>query len=139
MVYGSVRFYATANTCRESVIHLSIYWLKWMSSFSPLAVATGPDWDSTAEHDYCMITIIAGAKLVIDDYDGIVPTTVDELMKIEGIRWYMASGMTSSNQLIAQSLPIRGDTIIAKVSASLKRGATSASKAMLAMRFEDLI
>jgi len=56
--------------------------LKWMSSYSH------SPWFSldpaTAEHDYCMITIIA---CWFDDYNGIVPTTMDELMKIEGIGW----------------------------------------------------
>jgi len=37
----------------------------------------------------------AGAKRVVNDYDGIVPNTVDGLMKVEGIGRYTASAVAS--------------------------------------------
>jgi len=77
------------------------YWLKWMTSFPTvhdLALATDEQvnshWAGLGFYRRARL-LHTGAKRVVDDYNGIVPNTVDELMKIEGIGRYTASAIAS--------------------------------------------
>jgi A/G-specific adenine glycosylase len=77
------------------------YWLKWMNSFPTvheLAVATDEQvnahWAGLGFYRRARL-LHTGAKRVMNDYNGIVPNTVDELMKIEGIGRYTASAIAS--------------------------------------------
>jgi A/G-specific adenine glycosylase len=77
------------------------YWLKWMTSFPTvhdLALATAEQvnshWAGLGFYRRARL-LHTGAKRVVDDYNGIVPNTVDELMKIEGIGRYTASAIAS--------------------------------------------
>jgi A/G-specific adenine glycosylase len=77
------------------------YWLKWMESFPTvhsLANATPEEvnshWAGLGFYRRARL-LHAGAKRVVDEYGGIVPNTVDELMKVEGIGRYTASAIAS--------------------------------------------
>ena len=77
------------------------YWIKWMNSFPTvhcLANATDEEvnshWAGLGFYRRARL-LHAGAKRVVDDYDGIVPNTVEELMKVEGIGRYTASAVAS--------------------------------------------
>ena len=77
------------------------YWIKWMDSFPTvhsLANATPEEvnahWAGLGFYRRARL-LHAGAKRVVDEYGGIVPNTVDELMKIEGIGRYTASAIAS--------------------------------------------
>ena len=77
------------------------YWIKWMDSFPTvhsLANATPEEvnahWAGLGFYRRARL-LHAGAKRVVNDYEGIVPNTVDELMKVEGIGRYTASAVAS--------------------------------------------
>ena len=77
------------------------YYLKWMESFptvNSLANATEEEvnshWAGLGFYRRARL-LHAGAKRVVDEYGGIVPNTVDRLMKIEGIGRYTASAIAS--------------------------------------------
>ncbi len=77
------------------------YYLKWMDSFPTvhsLANATPEEvnshWAGLGFYRRARL-LHAGAKRVVDEFGGIVPNTVDELMKIEGIGRYTASAVAS--------------------------------------------
>ncbi|KAK1736789.1 adenine DNA glycosylase [Skeletonema marinoi] len=77
------------------------YWIKWMDSFPTvhsLANATPEEvnahWAGLGFYRRARL-LHAGAKRVVDEYGGIVPNTVDELMKVEGIGRYTASAIAS--------------------------------------------
>eukprot|EP00986_Skeletonema_menzelii_P011439 scaffold5882_cov152-Skeletonema_menzelii.AAC.4 len=77
------------------------YWIKWMDSFPTvhsLANATPEEvnahWAGLGFYRRARL-LHAGAKRVVDEHGGIVPNTVDELMKIEGIGRYTASAIAS--------------------------------------------
>lgn len=77
------------------------YYLKWMQSFPTvhcLAKATEEEvnshWAGLGFYRRARL-LHAGAKRVVNEYDGIVPNTVEELMKVEGIGRYTASAVAS--------------------------------------------
>ena len=77
------------------------YWLKWMDSFPTvhsLANATPEEvnshWAGLGFYRRARL-LHTGAKRVVDEYGGVVPNTVDELMKVEGIGRYTASAIAS--------------------------------------------
>lgn len=77
------------------------YWLKWMNSFptvQDLANATDEEvnshWAGLGFYRRARY-LHKGAKTVVNDYDGVVPNTVEELMKVEGIGRYTASAVAS--------------------------------------------
>lgn len=77
------------------------YYLKWMESFPTvhdLANATEEEvnshWAGLGFYRRARL-LHSGAKRVVKDYDGIVPDTVDELLKVEGIGRYTASAIAS--------------------------------------------
>ncbi len=77
------------------------YYLKWMESFPSvhdLANATEEEvnshWAGLGFYRRARL-LHSGAKRVVNDYDGIVPDTVDELLKVEGIGRYTASAIAS--------------------------------------------
>ena len=77
------------------------YWIKWMRSFPTvhcLANATDEEvnshWAGLGFYRRARL-LHAGAKRVVADYDGVVPNTVEELMKVEGIGRYTASAVAS--------------------------------------------
>mmetsp|Transcript_6494 Transcript_6494/g.14101 ORF Transcript_6494/g.14101 Transcript_6494/m.14101 type:complete len:771 (+) Transcript_6494:129-2441(+) len=77
------------------------YYLKWMESFptvQDLANATEEEvnshWAGLGFYRRARL-LHSGAKRVVNDYDGIVPNTVDELLKVEGIGRYTASAIAS--------------------------------------------
>ena len=77
------------------------YWLKWMNSFPTvydLASATDEEvnshWAGLGFYRRARL-LHAGAKRVVEEYNGVVPNTVEELMKVEGIGRYTASAVCS--------------------------------------------
>ena len=77
------------------------YWLKWMESFptvQSLAIASSDEvnahWAGLGFYRRARL-LHTGAKRVVDEYGGVVPNTVDELMNIEGIGRYTASAVAS--------------------------------------------
>jgi A/G-specific adenine glycosylase len=77
------------------------YWVKWMESFPTvhsLANATPEEvnshWAGLGFYRRARL-LHAGAKRIVDEYEGVVPNTVDELMKVEGIGRYTASAIAS--------------------------------------------
>lgn len=77
------------------------YWIKWMNSFPTvhdLANATDEEvnshWAGLGFYRRARL-LHSGAKRVVNDYGGIVPNTVEELLKIEGIGRYTASAVAS--------------------------------------------
>eukprot|EP00579_Thalassiosira_antarctica_P013391 CAMPEP_0201944076 /NCGR_PEP_ID=MMETSP0903-20130614/52402_1 /ASSEMBLY_ACC=CAM_ASM_000552 /TAXON_ID=420261 /ORGANISM="Thalassiosira antarctica, Strain CCMP982" /LENGTH=690 /DNA_ID=CAMNT_0048486973 /DNA_START=153 /DNA_END=2222 /DNA_ORIENTATION=+ len=77
------------------------YYLKWMQKFPTvhcLANATDEEvnshWAGLGFYRRARF-LHAGAKRVVNDYNGIVPTTVEELLKVEGIGPYTASAVAS--------------------------------------------
>jgi len=77
------------------------YYLKWMQSFPTvyhLADATEEEvnshWAGLGFYRRARL-LHAGAKRVVRDYDGVVPDTVEELTKVEGIGRYTASAVAS--------------------------------------------
>ena len=77
------------------------YYLKWMDSFPTVHSLANASPEEVNSHwaglgFYRRARLLhAGAKRVVDEYGGIVPNTVDELMKIEGIGRYTASAVAS--------------------------------------------
>lgn len=77
------------------------YWLKWMNSFptvQDLANATDEEvnshWAGLGFYRRARY-LHQGAKTVVNDYNGVVPNNVEELMKVEGIGRYTASAVAS--------------------------------------------
>ena len=77
------------------------YYLKWMQSFPTvhaLANATPEEvnshWAGLGFYRRARL-LHTGAQRVVNEYDGIVPNTVEELMKVEGIGRYTASAVGS--------------------------------------------
>jgi len=77
------------------------YWIKWMKSFPTvhdLANATDEEvnshWAGLGFYRRARY-LHAGAKRVVNDYNGVVPNTVEELLKVEGIGRYTASAVAS--------------------------------------------
>jgi len=77
------------------------YWLKWMNSFptvQDLANATDEEvnshWAGLGFYRRARY-LHQGAKTVVNDENGVVPNTVEELMKVEGIGRYTASAVAS--------------------------------------------
>eukprot|EP00970_Alexandrium_tamarense_P020133 scaffold14882_cov193-Alexandrium_tamarense.AAC.3 len=82
----------------ESVIP---YYLKWMDKFPTVHDLANASEEEVNSHwaglgFYRRSRLLhAGAKRVVKDYKGIVPNTVDELLKIEGVGRYTASAVAS--------------------------------------------
>jgi A/G-specific adenine glycosylase len=77
------------------------YYLKWMGSFptvQDLANATEEEvnahWAGLGFYRRARM-LHQGAKFVVDELDGVVPGTVDELLKVSGIGPYTASAISS--------------------------------------------
>ncbi|KAL9183720.1 hypothetical protein ACHAXT_004576 [Thalassiosira profunda] len=77
------------------------YYLKWMQRFPTvhdLADATDEEvnshWAGLGFYRRARL-LHTGAKRVVNEYSGVVPNTVDELLKVEGIGRYTASAIAS--------------------------------------------
>jgi A/G-specific adenine glycosylase len=77
------------------------YWIKWMTTFPTvfdLARASPDDvnkiWAGLGYYRRAQM-LLEGAKKVVDVYNGVIPSTVDELLKIPGIGPYTAGAIAS--------------------------------------------
>jgi A/G-specific adenine glycosylase len=77
------------------------YYLKWMKSFPTVVDLANASEEDVNSHwaglgFYRRARLLhQGAKLVVDEYEGKLPESVDELMKINGIGQYTASAIAS--------------------------------------------
>mmetsp|Transcript_28570 Transcript_28570/g.42249 ORF Transcript_28570/g.42249 Transcript_28570/m.42249 type:complete len:743 (+) Transcript_28570:131-2359(+) len=91
----------------EAVIPFYIKWMKRFPIVQDLACASEDDvnahWAGLGFYRRARL-LHRGAKRVVEDYDGVLPGTVDELLNIEGIGRYTASAVASI--AFNQSVPV---------------------------------